>query len=75
MTPAVLCSGDCNQDNVVTIDEVILAINIVLGEAKLDRCAHLDVNGDHLVTVDEVIRAATQALDGCPPATALDLGL
>jgi len=63
------CSGDCNQDGVVTIDEVVLAIDIALGEAMPDRCSHLDVSGDHLVTVDELILAATQALNGCPVAT------
>ncbi len=52
MTQGV-CSGDCNQDGVVTIDEVVLAIDIALGEARPDRGAHLDVNEDHNVTVDE----------------------
>jgi len=55
----------------VTIDELILAINVVLGEASLDRCTSLDVNGDGVITVDEVILAITQALEGCPTQTAV----
>jgi hypothetical protein len=32
------CGGDCNEDGVVTIDELITAVNVDLGVAPPDTC-------------------------------------
>ncbi|MGD0948676.1 MAG: hypothetical protein ABSA52_14770 [Candidatus Binatia bacterium] len=66
------CVGDCNNDGVVTIDEIITGIDIALGNADVSACENFDANDDGLVTVDELLTAVNNALNGCPevPATA-----
>lgn len=59
------CPGDCDADGSVTIDELILGVNIALGVAQLPRCAAFDVNGDSEVTVDELLLGVNRALDHC----------
>jgi hypothetical protein len=66
-TPAA-CAGDCDQGGSVTVDEVILGVNIALGTTSIDVCPAMDTSGDGMVTVDEVITAVNSALDGCPSA-------
>jgi len=61
-----LCVGDCNGDLQVTVDELVLGINIALGETDVDQCTAIDASGDRQVTVDEIVAAVTAALDGCP---------
>jgi ELWxxDGT repeat protein len=63
---ATPCQGDCNGDQHVTIDELVTAMNIVLGTQPLEACSAYDVNGDGAVTVDELIGAMSFALNGCP---------
>lgn len=60
------CPGDCNGDAVVTVDEVILSVNVALGIAAADTCAAADIDGDASVTVDEILLAVGSALEGCP---------
>ena len=64
-TAGAACRGDCNGSGSVTVDEVVLAVNVALGAATLDACAAADVDGDRAVTVDEIIAALDDALDGC----------
>ena len=63
------CSGDCNSDGAITVDEVIVGVNIALGNRPIDDCLSLDPNGDGMVTIDELITAVSNALNGCvaPP--------
>jgi RHS repeat-associated protein len=57
-------SGDCNQDAVVTIDELVRSVGIALGLQALANCQAADVNSDGRVTIDELIRAVNVALNG-----------
>ena len=50
----------------VSIGELILAVDISLGSAPTTACPAVDRNGDGLVTIDELIAAVGNALDGCP---------
>lgn len=59
-----MCIGDCNADREVTIDELIVAVNVALGDA-VTRCPPADGNHDLEVTIDELISAVGRALDGC----------
>jgi subtilase family serine protease len=59
------CVGDCNGDGVVTVDEVLTAVNIALGAEPVSQCPGLDANGDGIVTVDELLQAVDNALNGC----------
>ncbi len=60
------CTGDCNADGVVTINEVISGVNILLGAAELAQCTACDRNGNGVVSVDELVGAVLSALGGCP---------
>ena len=63
---AAACTGDCNADGVVTIDELINGVSISLGAVGLERCSACDRNHDGAVTIDELIEAVTATLVGCP---------
>jgi len=59
------CVGDCGGDSGVTVDEVIRAVNILLGTQPIMNCRRgdEDVNGE--ITCAEVNRAVNNALMGC----------
>lgn len=59
------CVGDCNGDSRVTIDEVLVGVNIANGGALLSSCPAFDQDGDGKVLVNEVLQAVNAALDGC----------
>ena len=67
--PVSTCPGDCNSDGVVSINEVITAVNIALQNTTLDRCRAADLNGDSVVTVDELVTEVLAALWECPLPT------
>jgi hypothetical protein len=60
------CAGDCNGDGMVSIAELIRAVNIALGRENVASCSAADGNGDGLIGVSELIRAVNSALSGCP---------
>jgi cysteine-rich repeat protein len=64
-TAEISCPGDCNGDGQVTVDEIVTAVNIALGNAPLTQCPRADDDGDGQVTVDEIVRAVDAALNGC----------
>jgi hypothetical protein len=59
------CAGDCNDDGMVTVDDLVMGVNIALNLMPVDACASLDTNGDTTVTVEELIGAVTHALTRC----------
>jgi parallel beta-helix repeat protein len=64
---AAQCAGDCNQDGMVAINELIIGVNIALGSAQVTgSCDAIDLNGDQAVTIDELVTAVGSALNGCP---------
>lgn len=69
-TPAPQCSGDCNGDELVTVDEVLALVSIALGSSPAAACIAGDIDGDRSVTVDEIINGLGAALSGCPVALA-----
>ncbi|GIW44316.1 MAG: hypothetical protein KatS3mg077_1598 [Candidatus Binatia bacterium] len=68
--PASGCTGDCNEDGSVTIDELLLGVNIALELKPLVECSALDANHDGQVTIEEILRAVGQALTGCAESAA-----
>ncbi len=65
-TPAqAACTGDCGGDGQVTVDEILVGVNIALGTAAPAACGAMDANSDGQVTVDEVVGALNGALNGC----------
>jgi hypothetical protein len=62
------CAGDCNVDGSVSIDELVLGVNIATDAFQMSACPAIDSNHDERVTVDELIAAVSSALNGCPGA-------
>jgi hypothetical protein len=60
------CTGDCDGDGGVTINELITGVNLALGGSAASTCAAFDANGDGEVTIDELLVAVNRALNGCP---------
>ncbi len=64
-TPAADCAGDCDGDGVVSISELVRAVNIALATSSIDSCLAADRNGDGSVSISELITAVNAALQGC----------
>lgn len=62
----VPCVGDCDRSGDVTIDELLLGVNIALDLREVRECATFDRNQDGAVTIDEILVAVGNALAGCP---------
>lgn len=60
------CAADCDGGDAVTIDELISAVRIALGDAQTNACEAADANGDGVVAIDELVEAVEYALGGCP---------
>jgi sugar lactone lactonase YvrE len=59
------CAGDCDHSGQITVDELVILINIALGNASLSLCTTGDVNGDGQITIDEILAAVDDILAGC----------
>lgn len=62
------CPGDCNGDHKVSVDELILGVNIALDRAAVGTCPAFEGFGcpPGLVCVAVVVDAVRYALHGCP---------
>jgi len=54
--------GDCDQDGSVTVDELVVGVNIALGESPVADCPSFDADGDGQVTIDELTLGVNNAL-------------
>lgn len=59
------CLGDCDGDGVVVVNELVLMVNIALGNAPASVCLAGDRNHDGAITIDENVTAVDNALSGC----------
>jgi cytochrome c peroxidase len=59
------CTGDCDLDGQVTVDELITAVNVGLERSPLAGCVVADSSGDGAVAINELIAAVEAALKGC----------
>lgn len=62
---AAPCHGDCDGGRAVTIDELLVMVNIALGNVPPSACGAGDANGDGQITVNEIIAGVNNALNGC----------
>jgi len=51
---------------VVSIDDIVLCVNIALGTSPFADCTQCDADGDGMVTVAELLQVVNNALSGCP---------
>ena len=50
----------------MTVDELVIVVNVALGSSSLQRCTPCDANGDSQSSINEVVGAVDCALNGCP---------
>ena len=60
------CTGDCNADGEVTVNELILMVNIALGTLPFTACTAGDADGSGEITINEIIAGVNNALGSCP---------
>jgi predicted dienelactone hydrolase len=63
--PSAGCTGDCDGNGVVAINELILGVNIVLGTQPVDACPAFS-NSQGMVDIAQLIKGVNSALNGCP---------
>jgi hypothetical protein len=61
------CTGDCDRNRSVAINELVVGVNIALELAPTTACTPFDADGDSQVTIAELIEAVGNALSNCPP--------
>jgi len=54
----------------VTVDELVVLVNIALGTTPLSTCSVGDIDGSGDITVNEIIAAVGRALSSCPAMSA-----
>jgi len=59
------CVGDCDENGRVTVEELVTAVNIALGNATVDACPAIDADNSKRATIDELVTAVNNALNGC----------
>ncbi len=65
-TAVSACAVSCDGQPDVTVDQVLVGVNILLGDAHQSTCSGFDANADAQVTLDEVLFALDADLRGCP---------
>jgi hypothetical protein len=70
------CTGDCNVDAQVTVDELVAAVGTALGTVASALCTAADADRDGTVAVDELVQAVVHARTTCaPPLTQAATGV
>ncbi|MFN8642955.1 MAG: hypothetical protein U0802_15360 [Candidatus Binatia bacterium] len=55
--PVAACTGDCDGNGEVAVNELLLGVNIALGSQAMSACPVFDVEGDDAVAVNELLIA------------------
>jgi len=63
------CTGDCDSDGFVTIEEIITGVGIGQGTIALSMCEAFDTDQTGAIEVYEIIAAVGDLLNGCGAAT------
>ena len=59
------CTGDCENDVDVTVNELVTMVSVALGDQQVSVCMRGDADNDGQITVDEILAAVNFALAGC----------
>jgi subtilisin family serine protease len=65
LPPGPPCAGDCDQSLTVSINELVLGVNIALERAPVATCLNLDRDASGAITVDELVMSVNNALRDC----------
>jgi hypothetical protein len=60
-----ICVGDCDADDTVAINELLVGVNIAIGRNAAPTCPVFDADDDGRVAVSELVQAVNNALTGC----------
>jgi hypothetical protein len=63
---APLCGGDCNEDGLVDISEVVTSANVALEIDGVDACPAVDTDVSGQAEINEVVGAVGNLIEGCP---------
>lgn len=61
------CVGDCSADGEVTVNELIVMVNVALEVTTVSACGAGDSDGDGTISITEIITGVNNALSGCVP--------
>jgi hypothetical protein len=73
--PAFACIGDCDQDGMTGVNDLVVAVHAALVATSLSSCPTIDVDQSSTVSIDEIVAAVHEALHGCLESTATPTGL
>lgn len=59
------CVGDCNDNGVVVVNELVIGVNILLGNVPIGDCPQFDTNSNGTVEVNELVGGVNALLNGC----------
>ena len=62
---ASACAGDCNEDGAVSIDDLVLTVNVGLGVMPMTDCTSADSDSNQRVDIDEMVHAVQNSIRGC----------
>jgi sugar lactone lactonase YvrE len=65
--PAPACTGDCDGNGRVTIEELVRGAELTVSGGAAAGCPYFDRNGNGRVEVDELVHGVNAALLGCAP--------
>lgn len=60
------CTGDCDGNGTVAINELILGVNIAIENQAVTVCPPFDANDSGAVEINELIQGVNNAISGCP---------
>lgn len=64
------CIGDCDGDGTITVDEIVILVNIAIGNAPVQACPGIG----ETVEIDTIVAAVGDALQGCDAAPGITVG-
>jgi hypothetical protein len=64
--------GDCDEDDRVSVAEIVRGVRIALGELPIDSCPGADVDGDAAIGVNELVQSVQASLAGTTVAVERD---
>jgi hypothetical protein len=65
-TPSLECVCDCNEDGIVTIDELVRCVERGLELIQPGDCPRADPNRNGKVEAHELVRGVDHFLNSCP---------
>jgi hypothetical protein len=59
------CLGDCNNDGIVDVSELVRGVGIGMDQVDYSTCPRFDGDHDHAVAVHELVGGTGNSLAGC----------